>query len=149
LRSNGRLVRDLVDGLDQWLYLIRHSENLDPRSPPSQFTVPEVRYTLEDLDIMSHTNPERLQYESRVRAVRDEISLRNWSLRQRDEGLEEGRQEGRQEERELARRKMKIVSQILCREIELGRPISAGDQLIDLPEEQLQRLLNDLATTPK
>jgi hypothetical protein len=36
-------LEDLTTGLDQWLYLIRHSPKLDPQSPPAEFTLPAWR----------------------------------------------------------------------------------------------------------
>lgn len=62
-----KLLPDLADGFDQWLYLIRYSENLDPLSPPAELSLPEVVQTLKRLEIMAHTEQERLRYEAHER----------------------------------------------------------------------------------
>lgn len=136
--------KELDNGCDQWLYLIRHSQDLDPEFPPPELTVPEVVQTLKELEIMSHTEQERLLYDAREKAQRDELWRRNWSLRQRDEGLQEGLQKGQQEERELSRRKMKLISQINHCEMELGQQVSSIEELFELSEVRLQQVLSDL-----
>jgi predicted transposase/invertase (TIGR01784 family) len=134
-------LKDLIDGFDQWLYLFRNASNLDPQSPPLELTLPAVKRVLKELQIMSQTEQERILYDAREKAIRDEVSRNSWYERQR----KEGRQEGRQEERVLAQRKIELIEQINRSETELGRPISAIGKLFDLPEETLQRILDDMA----
>ncbi|MDB5385397.1 MAG: hypothetical protein JWM11_1043, partial [Planctomycetaceae bacterium] len=92
---------------------------------------------LKELEIMAQTEQERILYDAREKAIRDEASRNNWYERQREEG--------RQEERELVQRKIELVEQINQREMELGKAISTIRKLFDLPEEVLQQMLSDIA----
>jgi predicted transposase/invertase (TIGR01784 family) len=90
-------LKDLSDGYDQWLYLIRYTQNLDPQALPAELTLPEVLVVLKELEIMAQTEQERILYEARERAIIDEKSRHSYFMRQKEEGREEGRQEGRKE----------------------------------------------------
>jgi flagellar biosynthesis/type III secretory pathway protein FliH len=133
-------LKDLVDGYDQWLYLIRHAQDLDPLNPPKQFTVSEVLVTLKDLEIMAHTEQERYQNEARERAIQVKKSRQNFYLRQR----EEGRREGRIEERQVWLRKAKLVCEINAEESKLTRQVSSPGDLLKRSEEDLVQLLKIL-----
>jgi predicted transposase/invertase (TIGR01784 family) len=57
--------------LDFWLYLLKNGETLDADSPPEPLNRPEQRRALEVLKMLSQSELEREQYESRVRAQMD------------------------------------------------------------------------------
>lgn len=117
-------LKDLSDGYDQWLYLLRYAQELDPQNPPKELTLPEVIVVLKELEVMAHTDQERILYESRQRAILDERSRHNYFMRQK----EEGRQEGRQEER----RKGKLANEIIVKRLGLGEPSLSFDDLHSL-----------------
>lgn len=155
-------LKDLSDGYDQWIYLLRYAQELDPQNPPKELTLPAALVVLKELEVMAHTDQERILYEARQRAILDERSRHNYYIRQRDEGreqgleqgLEQGRkegreiglQEGRREERDESRRKAKLAKEINSKRVKLGVPSLTFEQVLDLSEEQLRQMLNDLGT---
>lgn len=133
---------ELQDGLDQWIYLIKNSADLDPNHPPVEFNVPEVSGSLKDLRMLSQSKIERYRYLSREKAIRDEIWKRNLAAREIAASLEKGLEEGREQMRRCA----KLAAQINSMELKLGRTLSPIDDLLDLPEDELQRRLQVLNT---
>lgn len=61
----------LRKSLDFWLYLLKNGDQLDADSPPEPLNRPDQRRALEVLKMLSQSELEREQYESRVRAQMD------------------------------------------------------------------------------
>jgi predicted transposase/invertase (TIGR01784 family) len=85
-------VGDLATPLDRWLFFLRHGEELDAQAVPKTLDVPEVRWALGDLFMISRTDPDRELYQAQLKARRDSDAQRQAS---REEGLAEGLAEGR------------------------------------------------------
>jgi predicted transposase/invertase (TIGR01784 family) len=89
---------ELETPLDRWLYFLRHAANLDVNALPVALDVPEVRWALGDLRMISRSKRERERYESRLKMERDVYTALAEKLDEgRAEGLAEGRAEARRE----------------------------------------------------
>jgi len=71
LSKFNKAVDELATSLDRWLYFLRHGEELDAQAVPGPLDVPEVRWALGDLFMISRTDPERELYLERLKARRD------------------------------------------------------------------------------
>jgi hypothetical protein len=60
-------VDELPTPLDRWLFFLRHGESLDPDALPEPLNVPDVRWALGDLLMISQSDRERDLYESLVK----------------------------------------------------------------------------------
>ncbi len=65
----------LREPLDFWLYLLKNGNRLDADSPPAPLNRPDQRRALEVLKMLSQSELEREQYESRLRAQMDRDTL--------------------------------------------------------------------------
>lgn len=97
-------IDELATSLDRWLYFLRHGEELDAEVVPATLDVPEVRWALGDLFMISRIDPERELYEARLQERRDKAAERKaleaalaGQEAAREKGLAEGRAEGRAE----------------------------------------------------
>lgn len=77
LSKFNKQIGELATPLDRWLYFLRHGEDLDAQAVPAPLDVPEVRWALGDLFMISRTDPDRELYEARLRERRDEAAY--WS----------------------------------------------------------------------
>ena len=129
-------VAELTDGLDIWLYLLRHAEKMDLAAlPPVIEQSALARRALEELRMLTQTDLERERYEARRKAQLDYNSGINAARRQ---GRQEGREEGE-----------KIGMIHLCERM-LNRPETPTEQLAALSPDALARLADDLpAQLPK
>lgn len=66
-----KMADELETPLDRWLYFLRHAEELDTDALPGPLNVPEVRWALGDLIMISQSDRERELYESRLKMRRD------------------------------------------------------------------------------
>lgn len=66
---------ELTTLLDRWLYFLRHGEELDAEAVPAALDVPELRWALGDLLMISRIDPERELYEARLREWRDKSAV--------------------------------------------------------------------------
>ncbi len=108
---------ELTTPLDRWLYFLRHGEELDAQAVPVPLDVPEVRWALGDLFMISRTDPDRELYEARLKERRDKAALWDAALAEgRAAGRAEGRAEGQAElrradiHREQTRRGLEVTS---------------------------------------
>ena len=91
-----KAVEDLATPLDRWLFFLRHAPALDTDSLPESLNVPEVRWALGDLMMISRSKRDLERYEAREKMQRDVYTALAEKF---DEGRGEGREEGRDEER--------------------------------------------------
>ncbi len=131
----------LQDPLDKWLYFFRHAEQMDPERLPDAFREPVFRRTIEELKMLTQEELERERYESRQKAIRDQISLLHEA---QEEGLEKGRAEGRLEGRLEGRHEGEYIGRIHLCERRLGRDLTPADQLMALPIEALHERAHQL-----
>lgn len=117
-------VAELVTPLDRWLYFLRHAEDLDGDALPEPLDVPEVRWALGDLVMISQNVQEREFYESRLKMRRD-ISTAIGEAR------EAGEAKGRTDVQITRIRSMQRL---------LRQEISPSEQLSALPFSELERL---------
>jgi predicted transposase/invertase (TIGR01784 family) len=85
---------DLTTPLDLWLYFLRHAQELDADTLPARLDVPEVRWALGDLIMITQSERDRERYESRLKMQRDVYTA---LIEAREEGRTAGREEGRAE----------------------------------------------------
>ena len=71
LKKFNKSAAELVTPLDCWLYFLRHAEDLDADALPEPLNVPEVRWALGDLAMISQSERDRELYESRLKMRRD------------------------------------------------------------------------------
>jgi predicted transposase/invertase (TIGR01784 family) len=82
-----KAIEDLTTPLDRWLYFLRNADKLDSDVLPGPLDIPEVRWAIGDLTMISRTKRERDRYESRQKMQRDIYTALA-------EKLDEGRAEG-------------------------------------------------------
>jgi predicted transposase/invertase (TIGR01784 family) len=129
-------VGELTSPLDRWLYFLCHGEDLDAEAVPEPLDVPEVRWALGDLFMISRTDPDRELYEARLRERRDKASLqRTAEAKGREEGRAEGFAEGAAKGRADLRR-----ADIHVLQKSLGHDLTPLDELQTLPLEELERI---------
>lgn len=124
-----KAIDELATPLDCWLYFLRHGEELDAQAVPKSLDMPEVRWALGDLFMISRTDPEREIYEARLKMRRDLASERQ-AMR------EEGRAEGRAEA-------LRIAIQALQKS--QGNDVTQPDELRRLSLEGLESIWARLA----
>jgi predicted transposase/invertase (TIGR01784 family) len=111
---------ELTTPLDRWLYFLRHGEQLDAQAVPKPLDVPEVRWAIGDLFMISRTDPERELYEARLRERRDRAAER-----------QAAREEG---QAETLRRSIRVLQK------SLGRDVTPREELQPLCLEELERI---------
>ena len=115
---------ELVNGLDIWLYFLRHGEKIDTEAVPAALQQPLVLRAMEELKMITQTDMDRERYEARRKAQLDY-----------DTGLKVARMEGRIEGE---------ISKIhLCEQL-LNRPETPTEQLSLLSLDELTRLADEL-----
>jgi predicted transposase/invertase (TIGR01784 family) len=116
---------ELATPLDVWLYFLKHGAHLDTAAlPPALDAVAEIHRAMEELTMIAQSDEERERYESRLKAQRDWTSTMAWE-----------RDEGRKEEQ---------VKQIhFCQGL-LKRAHTPAAQLLALPREELERMVQEL-----
>ncbi len=135
---------ELRNGLDIWLYFLRHAEKMDAEALPVSLEQPLVKRALEDLKMLTQQDIERERYEARRKAQLDHNSSLNAAKQEgfgmgQEKGREEGREEGRVEGQKIA-----IIRNIRFCEHMLNRPVTPTEQLETLPLEELNRLAEEL-----
>jgi predicted transposase/invertase (TIGR01784 family) len=127
-----KAVNELTTDLDRWLYFLRHGAEIDAQAVPEPLDVPEVRWALGDLFMISQTDPERELYEARLKVQRDAASHQRAA---REAGLAEGRALGLAEGRAEGRR-----ADIRSLQESLGRNVTPLEELQSLSWEELERV---------
>ena len=64
----------LNTALDRWCYFLRYGEELETTAVPDALRTPSIEKAVEVLKVMTQSEIERERYESRQKAIRDEIS---------------------------------------------------------------------------
>jgi predicted transposase/invertase (TIGR01784 family) len=125
---------ELTTPLDQWLYLLRHGEELDAQAVPVTLDVAEVRWALGDLFMISRTDPDRELYEARLQERRDKAAERQAleaALAGQQTAREKGRAEGRAE---------RWCDDIQYLQDALGHRVTSTEELQALSLPELERL---------
>ena len=138
---------DLTTPLDRWLYFLRYGEELDADVVPVTLDVPEVRWALGDLFMISRIDPDRELYEARLQERRDKAAERQAleaalaaQETARETGLSEGRAEGRAEQR---REDIRYLQEML------GHEVMGVEESHALPLPELESLVARLRTELK
>jgi len=92
---------------------------------------------LEELTVLSQNDLERERYQARVKMQRDQLSRLDSA---REDGLEEGEERGLKKGRQEGR----WIGVIHTYQDLLGRPPTPEEDLLALPEDQLQALAQQL-----
>ncbi|MFT8259021.1 MAG: hypothetical protein ACMZI2_06905 [Candidatus Symbiodolus clandestinus] len=76
--------------IDEWLYLMKHSE------VKQEFSSPLMKKVAERLNVLKMNQQERIHYQA---YVNESLKERDYLVSAEEKGREEGREEGRQDER--------------------------------------------------
>jgi predicted transposase/invertase (TIGR01784 family) len=120
---------DLHDDLEAWLYLFRNPESIDPEHLPERINQPVYLRAIEELEMLTKDDQERMRYESRLMAIRDQQCLIEDA---REDGLETGLQKG------------EYIGRIHLAERLLKRPQTPSDDLVQLAQEALRNRADKL-----
>jgi predicted transposase/invertase (TIGR01784 family) len=112
---------ELANGLDIWLYFLRHAEKIDQEALPKGLDRPIIERAVEELKMLAQNEIERERYEARRKAQLDYNS-----------GINAARMEGE---------RIGVIH--LCERF-LQRPETPLEQLQNLSLEELTRLAEDL-----
>lgn len=127
-----KTVQQLTTALDRWLYFLRHAEELDADALPEPLNVPEVRWAMGDLIMISQSERDRELYESRLKMRRDMNAVR---AEEREAGRVEGRIEGQlrriQSLQRLLRQQISSDEELKCHDFSVleGLAVQLEDQL--------------------
>ena len=115
-----RRLDELRDDQDKWTYFFQHAETMDPDELPEPFREPVYQRATRELQMLTKDAALRERYESRQKAIRDQMSL-----------LEDAREEGREQGVLIGRVQ-------LCQQI-LNRPVTPEEELLTLSIEELRQ----------
>jgi predicted transposase/invertase (TIGR01784 family) len=119
---------ELTTALDRWLFFLRHAQQLDADLLPEPLNVPEVRWALEDLVMITQSERDRELYESRLKMQRDIYTA---LAEQREAGEAMGLEKGRVE---IQVRRIQSLQRLLRQEI------SSSEELNTRPFPDLEVL---------
>jgi predicted transposase/invertase (TIGR01784 family) len=131
-----RKLEELGDDLQIWLYFFRNAASLDPAKLPAPLDQPIYRRAMKELEILTKDERDRIRYESRMMAIRDQMSLEKDVLAAREEA-KSARAEGRAEGREEGLAKGECIGRIHAYEHLLNRPLTPSDDLVQLAINEL------------
>jgi predicted transposase/invertase (TIGR01784 family) len=124
-----RKADELESDLDAWLYLFRHAESIDVDHLPARLSQPVYRRAIEELEMLTQDDQERMRYEARMLAIRTQQTLVEEA---EERGLEKGMEKG------------EWIGRIHLAERLLNRPQTPSDDLVQLSLEQLRRCADEL-----
>ncbi len=136
LQKFTKAVEALTTPLDRWLYFLRHAQDLDTEALPAALDVPEVRWALGDLVMISQSDQERERYEARLKWQRDVYTA---LVEAREQGRAEGEAKG-----EAKGRAEVQIARIHFLQRALHQAVLAAEQLRSLPYAELENLAADL-----
>jgi len=128
-----RALEELREPLEKWLYLFRHAATMEVGALPAPFREPIYERMMKELDMLTKDFTEWERYESRQKAIRDQMSLLEGALEQ---GLEKGLEQGLEQGALMGRVQ-------LCQQL-LRLPVTPQDELLRLPFEELRALAESL-----
>jgi predicted transposase/invertase (TIGR01784 family) len=83
---------ELENDLEAWLYLFRYPQSIDPDHLPARLNQPIYRRAIQELEMLTQDDQERMRYEARMLAIRTHQTL----LEEAEErGIEKGEHIGR------------------------------------------------------
>lgn len=85
---------ELSNGLDRWCYFLKNGPSLTKELLPAAMKTSTMERAVEELNIMTYTEKERMIYEARMKSMRDFAS---WKIDSKIEGKIEGKLEGKAE----------------------------------------------------
>ncbi len=139
---------ELEGGLDEWLYFLRHADKISEGQLPSALQKPLLIRAMEDLNMLTQTETEREQYQSRLKGIRDYNTNIIGREKDKEQAHAQGRVEGRVEGlRENTIRTIQNLDECL---LQPKTPLSQLDPLSleDLIEMSTQRFEQLLKRVP-
>ena len=127
-------VDNLSGTLEEWVYLLRNAEQMDPGQLPEPLAQPVYSNAMKEWQMLTQNDLERERYNARLKLARDERGIIKAA---REAGREEGREEGRQEGA--------IAGRVQLLEELLGLPVTAMDALTQLSLTHLHELARKLS----
>jgi predicted transposase/invertase (TIGR01784 family) len=129
-----KAVDNLSGPLEQWVYLLRNAEQMDPGHLPESLDQTVYAIAMQEWNMLTQNDLERERYNARVKLARDERGLLKAAM---EEGLKKGRLEGEA--------KGQLIGRIRVFEELLGHAVSSDDQLAQLSPAELQQQAERLA----
>jgi predicted transposase/invertase (TIGR01784 family) len=152
-------VEQVKTDLERWCYFLTHGASLDLATLPATLDILGIRKAVEVLMRISEDEIERQYAKDREQARRDHLSLvASARLRQEKIEAQEKELEGQKKELEAkdleieaarkeaqeAQRKGQLVGQVLLLQLLLKQPQTPEAELLRLPKDDLQRLVETL-----
>jgi len=106
----------LTEPLQEWLYFLKHGDELDPEQLPKPLNRPTIRHAAEELAMITKRDPEKERYVSRRKAIMDQNSF----IRAAQEGKEQALAKG------------ESIGEIKAFQTILGLPVSDRESLKEL-----------------
>ena len=119
---------ELDEGIDSWLYFLRHAEMMDTEAVPIALQRPMILKAFKELEMVTQDEIARIRYEDSVESER----AYNFNMRMSEK---KGRQEGRQEGK---------IGAIRVLERLLGKQETPAEQFNGLSLDELDRKIAEL-----
>ncbi|MEW4372237.1 Rpn family recombination-promoting nuclease/putative transposase [Paenibacillus kandeliae] len=132
-KLGGSTLADQQGGLMNWLLFLKYTDSVNWEE--LAMNEPQLKKAMNTLEFLSQDQQARMEYESRQKALRDEISRQEYA---RDRGLEEGRKEGIQQgiEQGIEQTKLDTARKMLA----MGLPADIIAEATGLSQQQIQDL---------
>jgi len=116
---------ELVEGLEVWLYFLRHAEKMDTAAIPATLRQPLILKALKELEMVTQDEIERIRYESSVESER----AYHFNMRMSErKGREEGEKLGA----------IRVLERLL------GKPETPAEKFSGISLNELDRQIADL-----
>ena len=120
---------ELDEGIDSWLYFLRHAEKIDTEAVPIPLRKPLILKAFKELEMVTQDEIARIRYEDSVESER----AYNFNMRMSEK---KGRQEGRQEGERIG--KIQLFEHLLA------KPETPAERFSGLSSDELDRVIADL-----
>lgn len=144
----GAAIREATK-IEQWVFLLLYAEQYTAEQLRALLPGVEFDQAITVIETISQKTKDRMMYDQREKALRDQRWLMEGALERgreegREEGLEKGREKGREEGLGVGLEKGRVIGTISTLRGILGEAASAESELEKLSIEELTRLCADL-----
>jgi len=132
---------ELVEGIEFWLYFLRHAEKMDTEAVPIPLRKPLIMKALQELEMVTHDEIKRIRYEERLESERTYAYNMRMS---KQEGRQEGEMIGQQKGEKIGRQEGVKIGAIQMLERLLGKPETPLERFNGKSLDELDRLIAEL-----
>jgi predicted transposase/invertase (TIGR01784 family) len=126
-----RSLAELRHALDEWMYVLCHAQTLDAAKLPAPLDKPQYTKMMKECEMLTQDEQDRERYESRMKAIRDQITLV-------EEAEERGIEKGIEKGMEKGMEKGQLIGRIHAYQRLLGRDLTPSDDLVQLDLDELR-----------